>query len=167
MFCIDPGNEMSGYLLVLDGRFPDKGKRTNCEIMQIMRQSLCDQNETHVVIERIESQGMAVGDSVFRTCEWVGRFSQVAEDMGACVDYVYRRDEKLCLCENSRAKDKNIRRALIDRYATFDMESGRGTKKHPDVLYGFSADAWSALAVYTTWKDERDGVYHSVRNKRE
>lgn len=165
VFCIDPGNECSGYLLVVDGRFLDKGKKPNREVLQTMREALAAKKDAFAVLERIESQGMAVGDSVFRTCEWVGRFSQAAEEMGACVDYVYRRDEKLCLCESSRAKDKNIRRALIDRYATFDKENGRGTKARPDVLYGFSADAWSALAVYTVWKDEKDGLYHSARRK--
>ena len=151
--------------MVVDGRFLDKGKKPNREVLQTMREALAAKKDAFAVLERIESQGMAVGDSVFRTCEWVGRFSQAAEEMGACVDYVYRRDEKLCLCESSRAKDKNIRRALIDRYATFDKENGRGTKARPDVLYGFSADAWSALAVYTVWKDEKDGLYHSARRK--
>lgn len=167
VFCIDPGNVFSGYLLVQNGCFLDKGKTTNANVALKLREALKESEESHVVIERIESQGMLVGESVFRTCEWIGRFAQIAEDLGVHADFVYRRDEKLCLCESSKAKDKNIRRALIDRYATFDKENGRGTKKNPDVLYGFTADAWSALAVYTTWKDEMDGVYESIRREKE
>lgn len=166
VFAIDPGNEQSGFLVIRDGKIDHGGKEPNPSVMEQLNRFLMETKAPNVVIERIESLGMAVGDSVFRTCEWVGRFTQVASVWSAPVDYVYRRDEKLCLCGDSRAKDANIRQALIDRYATFDMRTGRGTKKNPDVLYGFRADMWSALAVYTTWREIRDGRYESVRSRK-
>ena len=62
---------------------------------------------------------------------------------------IYRMDVKMYLCNNTRAKDGNIRQAIIDRYPA--NGGGKtpqiGTKKHPGPLYGVSKDVWSALAV--------------------
>lgn len=164
VFSIDPGDTKSGFLVIKDGKIDHGGKADNLVVVEELKRFLMETPSPNVVIERIESMGMAVGDNVFRTCEWVGRFTQASVVWSAPVHYVYRRDEKLCLCGNPRAKDANIRRALIDRYATFDMRTGRGTKKNPDALYGFKADMWSALAVYTTWQEIMNGNYQSVRS---
>lgn len=66
-------------------------------------------------------------DAMFlKPANGVGRFTQAAQKP---VDYIYRQDEKLHLCHDSRAKDANIRRALIDRFATHDLKNGRGPKR--------------------------------------
>ena len=57
---------------------------------------------------------------------------------------IYRLDEKLNLCQDSRAKDANIRQALIDRFASGTPNGGKGTKKAPGWFYGFSDDVWQA-----------------------
>jgi hypothetical protein len=107
------------------------------------------------VIEMVASYGMAVGKSVFETCVMIGRLTEAAKTIGVPVDYIYRMEEKVTICHDSKAKDSNIRQALIDRFAQHDLKNGKGTKKDPDWFYGFAADTWSAYAVGTVWFDKR------------
>ena len=96
-----------------------------------------------LAIEMIASYGMAVGREVFETCVWVGRFHQAWRDP-AGVKLIYRQAVKLHLCNSPRAKDANIRRALID------LLGPQGTKNSPGPTYGVSSHAWAALGVAVT-----------------
>lgn len=149
VFAIDPGNIDSAYCIIdVDSRQPiEFAKIENRELAERLAKFGC----YDCVIERIASYGMAVGRDVFETCEWVGRYSQIAEDSEKRVSYIYRKEEKLHICGDPRAKDANIRRALIDRFAKHDLKNGRGTKDNPDWFYGFKADCWAAYAVGLTW----------------
>jgi hypothetical protein len=62
---------------------------------------------------------------------------------------VKRMKVKMHLCGNSRAKDGNIRQALIDRLGA------PGKKKAPGPTFGVVADQWQALALAVTVWDER------------
>lgn len=101
----------------------------------------------HLVIEMVACYGMAVGASTFTTVLWVGRFiEQLACGDAEKYTLIYRKkDVCMELCNNSKAKDSNIRRALLDIYGE------QGTKKKPGPLYGISQDIWSALAVAHTY----------------
>lgn len=148
---IDPGNDKSAWCL-LDRetlRPIQFAKEENNFVLDAVMYGMYDE----IVIERVQSYGMAVGRDVFETCEWIGRFTQAAKKE---VSYVYRQDEKLHICHDSRAKDANIRRALIDRFARHDLKNGKGTKKNPDWFYGFSADCWSAYAVALTYIEREE-----------
>jgi hypothetical protein len=105
---------------------------------------------SHVAIEMIASYGMPVGREVFDTCLWVGRFIETAARAAYKADLVYRRDVKLHLCGQARAKDANIRQALLDK---FGGKAAQGTKATPGPLYGVKADVWSALAVAVTFSE--------------
>jgi len=107
-----------------------------------------------VVVEMIASYGMAVGAEVFETCVWVGRFIQAADHSWLPADRIYRREVKMHLCGHARAKDTNVRQALIDLYGPTKAEAV-GTKMAPGPLYGFRADEWAALAVARTYADTR------------
>jgi hypothetical protein len=106
----------------------------NAEIRQI----LIGREYDRVACEMIASYGMAVGASTFETCVWIGRFIEVAR---VEVELIYRKDIKLFLCGTMRAKDANIRQALLDRIGP------HGTKAQPGPTYGIKSHTWAALAV--------------------
>ena len=99
-----------------------------------------------LVIEQVASFGMAVGAEVFETVYWSGRFAEAVYPLP--VDRITRIKVKTHLCHDSRAKDANIRAALIDRYG------GPAALRKGGDLYGVSKDVWSALAVAVTWADQ-------------
>ena len=155
----DPGNIKSGYVIAEYDenditRVLRVGKVENAEMMQIISET-AESAETDFVIEMIAGMGMAVGAEVFDTCVWIGRFWERAltRDFRE-MQYIYRREEKLCLCASPRAKDANIRQALADRYAPGQPNFGKGTKRQPGFFFGFSADMWAAMAVATTYYDK-------------
>ena len=151
LFAIDPGNEYSAYCIMDDEyKLYEFAKLPNKELMNILVSKLDE--ISLVVIERMMNYSNNVGQSVFITCEWIGRFSQEAEKK-VFVEYIFRKDEKMYLCQTMKANDSAVRHALIDRFARFDFVNGRGTKKNPDVFYGVSKDVWSAIAIAVTMLD--------------
>lgn len=163
VFAIDPGNTYSAYAVMSeqerkDYKLLEFGKYINKECMQKMIDWIDQQYPPDiVVIERVASYGLAVGKEVFETCEWIGRFSQEAEKY-IPVEYIYRKDEKITICGSMKAKDTNIRQALIDRFATKDFKNGKGTKKDPDYFYGVSKDCWAAIAIACTYLDMKNEI---------
>lgn len=81
-----------------------------------------------LIIEMVASYGMPVGETVFQTCVWIGRFIQQVDYIGKKYSYIYRKDEKMNICHSMKAKDSNIRQALIDRFGQV------GTKKKPRMV---------------------------------
>ena len=138
ILAIDPGNEKSAYVLwnADSEELWEMGIEENEKLVSML--SSLRVGSDVLAVEMIASYGMPVGATVFETCLWIGRFIERWED-----DYtlVYRKDVKLHLCHTSKAKDANIRQALIDRYGE------PGTKKEPGKLYGVKKDIWAALAV--------------------
>ena len=100
-----------------------------------------------VVIEMIASYGMPVGEEVFETCVWIGRFEQIARQLDIPVQRIKRNPVKLHHCHSSAAKDSNIIQALIDRFAPNVRNRGKGSKAEPGWFYGFKADIWQAYAL--------------------
>lgn len=152
ILAIDPGSVQSAFCLIdeTDGRPIRFAKAQNQDVLD----GVAGMSAGCVVIERVASYGQAVGRDVFETCEWVGRFTEAAVRSGKTVHYIYRREEKSALCGRMNARDADIRRALIERFAAFDLQNGKGTKKRPDWFYGFAADVWQAYAVGVTWMDK-------------
>ena len=148
LLAIDPSPIRTGWVLYnTDRKIPmDSGICTAAEFRDTMLHSYV---ADAVVIETVESFGMAVGKSVFDTVEWIGRFLQVCEDQGIPVTRMPRREVKLHLCNSCRAKDGNIRQACMDRYGS-TKDAAIGKKASPGLLHGFKGDMWAALALALT-----------------
>lgn len=148
---IDPGNIQSAYCLI-DAetlRPLEVGKLENEALRRYLRNELSFGEQDRAAIEMIASYGMPVGREVFDTCRWIGRYEEVlSRKLYIPPTLIYRQQEKLHICHDSRAKDTNIRRALIDRFAQHDLKNGKGTKKDPDWFYNFSGtDMYAAYCV--------------------
>ena len=148
ILAIDPGNIMSGYVFLYDNlTVKEFGKINNFELLEKID---CGDFGAckNVAIEMIASYGMAVGATIFDTCVWIGRFCEKIElELSIEPVYIYRKDEKINLCGTMKAKDNNIRQALIDRFGIV------GVKKNKGWFYGFKSDIWSAYAVGVTFHD--------------
>lgn len=146
LLAIDPGTDQSGWCVLVDGSVSDSGVEANEAVLR----RVCTWPHS-LAIEMIASYGMAVGREVFETCVWIGRFMQ-AHTYPATVRLVYRRDVKLHLCGSPKAKDANIRQALLDMFPRTGGGNTPqvGTKKQPGPLFGVSSHAWAALGVAVT-----------------
>lgn len=150
ILAIDPGNLESAYVVVKDdlSAVVDKGKIENGRLLRKIQDEFIHLPLDSAAIEMIASYGMPVGKEVFETCLWIGRFWEaIARDLQLDPIKIYRKDEKLCICNSPKAKDSNIRQALIDRFGPV------GVKKKPGYFYGFKADMWAAMAVAVTYHD--------------
>lgn len=161
ILAIDPGNTESGWCVIdAETREPlHFGKDANAAVLQLCYGYLPDSIEVdHVAIEMIASYGMAVGKEVFETCVWIGRFSEAMTDgLGdGLPELIYRRDIKLHHCMSAKAKDTNIRQALVDRFAPGEPNHGKGTKAEPGWFHGFAADVWAAYALAVLVADRLD-----------
>lgn len=161
IMAIDPGNILSAYVIMDASTYKplDFAKLSNSILRQLIYNNNPIKPTGHpvfdmIIIERVQSFGMPVGREIFETCEWVGRFTEAATIRGIPVDYITRIEEKQYICHDTRAKDSNIRQALIDRFARRDLKNGKGTKAAPDFFYGFSKDVWQAFCVGTTYLDK-------------
>jgi hypothetical protein len=145
ILAIDPGTDRSAWL-VLDAGEPESFDiDTNEQLARGLRDGLWSDCGV-VVIEKIESYGMAVGREVFDTVWWAGRFAQAAQPTPVVM--LPRRAVKLAICASPKANDANIRAALIDHYG--GKVAAIGTKAAPGPLHGISKDVWSALAIAVT-----------------
>lgn len=147
VLAIDPGNIQSAFV-VWDGcQILSKGIVPNDELLS--KEWWADQAQIDdCAIEMIASYGMAVGKEVFETCLWVGRYLERWSDAaGKPATLIYRKEVKIHHCHSMKAKDSNIRQAVVDRLGA------PGTKKNPGVTYGVSKDIWAALAIGLYWTD--------------
>lgn len=152
ILAIDPGNTESAWLLYdTDESLPlDWAKVPNYEVLEY----LVGERYDLLAVEMVASYGMPVGREVFETCVWIGRFVERAD---ADWRLVYRGDVKLHLTHSRRAKDANVRAALIDKYGP-GKERAVGLKASPGPLYGLTGDCWSALAVAVTAAETDDAA---------
>jgi hypothetical protein len=138
LLAIDPGTTHSGWVSMLGGQVQASGYIENGELLSVL-----DAHQGPVAIERFEARGMPIGDESVVTILWTGRFIEAAGHN--TVRLVKRSEVKSYLCGSQRAKDPNVRQALIDRWGGKAEAIGTVKKKGP--LYGVKSHAWAALAV--------------------
>ena len=158
---IDPGPEKSGVVayrttgpaLMTSSRGPYlTGHYSN----DCLRYSLDGHAWCCVAIEWPVSYGKPVGDSVFHTCRWAGRFEEAAKHHERLL-LIPAPQVGHVLCGSRNAKRGQIRRVVLDQFAQTGGGSVPeiGTKAKPGPLYairalgtaGGSDHVWSALAV--------------------
>lgn len=144
VIAIDPGNEHSAVVRLVDGKPYEHAYETNRRLLAMLQE--WRRPDVLLAVEMIASYGMPVGREVFDTCVWIGRFLQA---WGGRSTMVFRKDVKLFLCQSMRANDAIIRQALIDIFGP-GREKAIGTKTAPGPLYGIHGDEWAALAVGVT-----------------
>jgi hypothetical protein len=144
IIAIDPGPEHSG-LVCFDGkRILQHAVFPNPDLLESLRAYCAAKIDRFVVVEMVASYGMPAGADLFQTAFFAGRCAQVAAAAGVPWRQLYRIDVKRAICRDTRAKDGNIRQALIDRFGK------PGTKKGPGATYGLAGDEWQAFGLAVT-----------------
>ena len=156
VLAIDPGNVESAYAMidVETCRPVAFDKIPNHDLRAILCGEDAWLDADLGAVEMIRSYGMAVGAEVFETCVWIGRFIEAS---GCALAPIYRGDVKLHHCRSSRAKDTNVRQALVDRFAPGQPNHGKGTKADPGWFHGFHSDVWAAYALAVLVADRQMG----------
>lgn len=139
---IDPGPKQSAWCFWDGSRIYDKGISDNSDMPLVIERVAFGEA---IACEHLQCFGLAVGAEVFETAYWIGEFRALARPRRFI--RIMRGDVKMQLCNSMRAKDSNIRQALIDRFGA------PGVKKAPGLTYGLKADMWSAFAVAVTAYD--------------
>lgn len=152
ILAVDPGSTRSGVVLydpVCSEPVVYAAKSENVHLVRDLRHGEMSPEmplyRAVLVVEMMRARGMPFSNDEMRTLVWLGRF---IEAWGGEYHEVYRADVKLHLCGSVKARDSNIRAALIDRFGGKDRAIG--CKRAPGPLYGVKADAWSALALAVT-----------------
>jgi len=150
---IDPGSAQSAYVVWNGTHIIGSNILPNADLLSetipIWFSSKAGQPDWPdlLAIEMIASYGMPVGAEVFDTCVMIGRFLQAALDISPSLQtrLVKRVEIKHFHCGSHKAKDANIRQAIIDRFGGKDKAIGK--KKSPGPLYAIHSHEWAALAL--------------------
>ena len=141
ILAIDPGTTQSGWAVLNAGVVTGSGVMPNELLVERLDSLWFD--GCALAVERFEARGMPMGDESIETILWTGRFIQEWRRPEEVI-CVKRSAVKLALCGTTKAKDANIRQALIDKLGP------PGTKKNPGPTYGVKSHAWAALGVAVT-----------------
>ena len=178
-FAIDPGTTKSGFVILQKKEIINKGWSVNKDILSLIENLALVHNDLQVVIEDIQSFGMAVGRDVFQTAKFIGAAEFCSRKVNLPFYFVKRSEVKLFLCNTPKAKDSNIRQAIIDYYGgdevaiggkkcktcngngwrtrdriTCKLCSGKGVESEKGPLHGVSGHVWSALGVALTFLEK-------------
>lgn len=122
---LDPGTRETGCVLYNDkfvAPILRMEKHPNAEVRGFIRD--CAGCEADIfAIEKMQSYGMPVGTEVFETCEWIGRFIEVALQCHMQIWPVYRKPVVAWLTGTAKGNDASVRKALIARFGKDEVGS--------------------------------------------
>lgn len=145
ILAIDPGPLQSAYVIWYGRSHAGVGIVSNFEICHMIH---ANYDISLVACEHIQNMGMPVGATTHETSYWIGEFRCETRKRKLEFVRVFRSQIKMHFCNSMRAKDPNIRQALIDRLGA------PGTKKNPGPTYGIKSHLWSALAIAIFTSDQ-------------
>jgi len=166
VLAIDAGTTHSGVVLTLleDGNPPEvlemfqDMKNEDLRYYSIKVHHIYGTRADRIFIEDIVSYGMEIGQTTMDTIKWNGRFAERLLIHEREVEWVSRKEVKIYLCGDSRAKTPNITQSIRDIYTRAGLATGggkdpvKGIKSNPGPLFGIAAHAWSALALIMAWQ---------------
>ena len=153
LLAIDPGDVKSAFVvfqprhtIVAKGIRSNERSAQHDSVLELCRNDRSDA----LAIEMIKSYGMAVGDTTFLTCVWIGRFLEAWTQANPGKPYflIPRKTVAAHICGSVRARDSNVRAALID------IMGKPGTAACKGATYGIANDMWSAVAIAVTCYDK-------------
>jgi hypothetical protein len=133
---IDPGSEETAYAVIDENYNVIEADKLNNEIVLQFDLSTYDA----VVIESIQSYGMAVGRTVFETCYMIGMLIQRATDDGSEPVLYPRPEYAKAIAGVNKVNDSILRQALLLRF-------GGDKKGEPMNKLKGNSDKRSAFAV--------------------
>lgn len=176
LIAIDPGTKESAIMAYRDGCILWSKKDDNGVVLAYLRAADHPDPPT-VVIESLVSYGKTVGEEVFTTAVWIGRFFEAwASRKEGEPKFLTRTAVKMHVCGSGRAnvRDRDVREALIAMWGGEAAALGgpkckpcrglgvRGKSKSacaacggvpwvPGPLSAIAGDQWSALAIAVTY----------------
>ncbi len=177
LLSLDVGTYKTGFAVIDEttGEVLEFGKEDNINLLARLRD---DDSFDVAVIEDIQFRGQLVGRDTFETLKWIGKFAEALNPTP--VVYLFRKTIVTELTGDPRAKDKNVRQAVIDHYGgilkaiggkkcphckgkgwrgagrpTCIECNGTGWEYPPGPLHGVAGDVWSAIAVALCYQTKR------------
>lgn len=141
VFAVDPGSSESA-IVAFDGRtIHFASVLPNDKLLAMVRASNGALSGKRFVIERIGhyGTGMPAGETIYETVYFSGNLEEAARMVGAKPEYVKRPTVKTHLCGNPRAKDANVRQALVDKYGPEFMKQ----LKNDDLRSAMAVADWA------------------------
>lgn len=159
---IDPANEYTAAVICewesMHVWWKDKAENQIMlnQIVDRVLELKCHGHDVEIAIEGLQNYGGNVGRSVFETGYWIGYMQCMFDRYEFDHSLIFRSEEKKYICNSPRANDTQIKHALIETFAPYTPNFGKGTKKEPGFFHGFRQDIWQAFAIAYAYKLKKE-----------
>lgn len=150
VLAIDPGDKESGFVIIQ----PTKDRRLNSKFSLIRHGNIPNFDLLKIItsnsegvevglIEMIQSYGKPVGESIFNTCRWIGKFELRMNDNSWRTALVFRKSIINFHLSSAAVKnpDSLIRKKMMAKYP----QESKGITKH----------SWQALGLASMYLESQ------------